>query len=171
MAMLKISSPWIIYYNQVLAMFAEDPEVHVIYDEDNYRLTLYVDNPIKADALTTLMPTEKEFGNIVIEIAVVPSNKYVKPDRETFWVYEAAFDGNSALSYIRRVSMLFGNDLIYVVFANKVVQYFSDNLGDIYGMTSTLYQDLAKAIFKDVPGVYYCTDVTNKLGMPLGEWP
>lgn len=52
------------------------------------------------------------------------------------------------------------NSFTYVVFEKEVVQYWNDNLADYNGLTSTLYQDLAKEIFEDanLDGVYFCTD-------------
>jgi len=44
-------------------------------------------------------------------------------------------------------------------------------LNDIYGNTSTLYQDIAAEVFEDQPGIFYCTDIEGKVGKPLGEWP
>jgi hypothetical protein len=66
--------------------------------------------------------------------------------------------------------------LTYVVFKNRVVQFFNDNLNDPHGVISTLYQDIADEIFADMPyqahgGIAYCTDVEHNLGAPLGEWP
>ena len=60
----------------------------------------------------------------------------------------------------------------YVIFANKVVQYFNDSLSDAHGVCSTLYQDIARDVFGDDCGVYFCTDLEEKsTGAPLGEWP
>ena len=46
-----------------------------------------------------------------------------------------------------------------MVFQNKVVQYFSDNMQDINGFTSTLYQEIAKELFGVDGGLYFCTDL------------
>ena len=51
--------------------------------------------------------------------------------------------------------------MTYVVFKKEVVQYFNDSLGDIHGVCSTLMQDIAKDIFEDTEGVYFCTDTEN----------
>ena len=59
----------------------------------------------------------------------------------------------------------------YVVFENKVVQFFNDDLSDIHGNKSTLYQEIAKDIFGDCDNIYFCTDTKEEIGKPLGEWP
>jgi hypothetical protein len=52
-----------------------------------------------------------------------------------------------------------------VVFVPKVVQYYTDNLGDINGFRTTLYQELAKELFGEselTRGVYFCTDIIDE---------
>lgn len=180
MAKLKLSAPWIIFYKEIEAMFKFDPAVKVIYDEDKNEVKLYVEGAQKADALTQLLPTEKAFGNVVMKITVVPANK-LKAVKEG--LYEAAFEGNSALSYVRSATGIFTNPITYVVFKKEVVQFWTDDLGDINGLRSTLYQDIAKDIFGETQGIFFCTDDTEEInafecnnnglvvGMPLGEWP
>ena len=62
MEKLKLSPPWMTYANEVKALFREDKEVRVVYDDEEKKLKLYVDNPRKADALAQLLPAEKTFG-------------------------------------------------------------------------------------------------------------
>ena len=171
MARLKLSPPWITYYNEVEAMFSEDPEVHVIYDEESNILKLYVSNHVKADALAQIMPNEKVFGNVTLKITVIPSNTSAENSVSCEYdsLYEAAFQNNHALSFVKKIEGIFAYNATYVVFKNKVVQYFNDNLADVYGNCSTLYQELAKDIFSPAIGVYFCTDVPNNLGKLLAH--
>lgn len=172
MAKLNLSAPWIVFYREVEAMFKHDGEVHVVYDEDNMELYLYVDRAAKAAALAKLLPAEKDFGAVKLKITVVPANDEQAEDIRD--IYGAAFYGNPALSFIRNVHGIFSNGLKYVVFRKEVVQYWVDDLGDIYGQRSTLYQDIAKDIFGEADGVFFCTDAEDPkmiLGYPLGEWP
>lgn len=73
--MLKLAAPWVAYFNEVKALFGDDPEIKLEYNNDNYEIKMYVDNQEKADALTQLIPAEKAFGNIVVKTIVIPSNK------------------------------------------------------------------------------------------------
>lgn len=59
MAKLKLSPPWVIFYQQIKALFEKDPNIKIVYDEDEQKISLFVDNANKADALTRLLPTEK----------------------------------------------------------------------------------------------------------------
>ncbi len=164
---VKLSSPWVIYYRQIQAFFKYDQKVHVSYDADSNIIKLYVDDPMKADALAELLPTEKKFGNVTVQLQVIPPN-VVEFDKAE--IFKIAFDGNPAVSYVQSAESPFGT-FNYVVCANAVVQYYSDNLQDIHGYTSTLYQDIAKEIFKEDSEAFFCTDTPDGFGKPLGEWP
>jgi hypothetical protein len=154
---LKLSPPWMTYCHEFDALFGDDPEVQVVWndDDDQKSISLYVKNAAKADALTRLLPTEKTFGNVVVKIKVIPANKEVEPSM--IELMETAFKGNPAFSYAASVSDLF--PINYVVFANKVVQFYNDQLDDPHGVVSTLYQTIAKDVFENVNGVYFCTDL------------
>ena len=172
----KMSPPWILYVSQINALFSNDPDITIEYDNDNVEVKLYVNNNKKAAALMYLLPFEKEFGNVTLDIIIIPSNHNAveKVDLTTAKEYfEAAFENNPVFAFTHVVQGIFTNTLTYVVFKNRVVQFFADNLNDIHGNISTLYQELAKDVFnKDViPGVLFCTDIEEKVGKPLGEWP
>lgn len=166
MASLKMISPWVKYYREVDAMFKSDPDVHVVYDEDENLLKIHVNVPSKAEAIEKLMPMEKTFGDVTLKISVIPCNK---TDRKIFncseddpryysKLFSWAFGGNQAFCDVVPIEGVFGFYAAYVIFAKDVVQYYSDNIGDYFGLTSTLYQNIALDIFRELPGVFYCTD-------------
>ena len=45
---VKLSSPWMIYYRQIKALFSQDPNVKVIFDEENFTVKIYVTGGSKA---------------------------------------------------------------------------------------------------------------------------
>ena len=171
MATLKLSSPWVLFYREIEALFSEDPSVHVLYDADKNETKIYVENSAKAEALTKLLPDKKVYGNVTMKITVVPGNFGSSTLADT---YDIAFDGNAAVAYTKTVQGILTNPIHYIVFHKKVVQFFTDDLGDIHGIRSCLYQDLANEIFEKKDGVFFCTDVKDinaGVGAPLGEWP
>ena len=176
MALFDLSSPWVIYYRETCEMFKNDPEVHVVYKQDENKLCIYVDGVDKAEAIAQLMYDKIEYGNVKITVEVIPANGELKllnvGDLNYVNVFETAFKGNPAFSFVRKVQGILSNSITYVVFQNKVVQYFNDDLGDVYGQCSTLYQDIANRIFKDLDGVFYCTDVeaVKKLSNSLADY-
>lgn len=164
-----ISSPWVTYARKVNALFENDPEVLVDYDNDNLELTLYVENMSKADALTQLLPTEKTFGNVTLNIKVVPANEITKIS-----LFRNAFAGNPIVNKIESVAFAQNAPINYIIFDRKVVSFFNDDMSDFFGAESTLYEDLARDVFDlDHEGICFCTDLEEAPGLnaPLGEWP
>lgn len=158
MAIIKKSAPWVTYYREVNELFKKDKDVFVVFDEENVELKIYVKDQIKASAIQYLMPTEKEFGNVVIKIDVIPANGKELREVSTSNIVTIACDAfrdNDAVYMVTDVSAMF--DLVYVVFRKEVVQFFDDNIGDINGNCSTLYEVIARDVFEDI-GIKYCTD-------------
>lgn len=169
----KLSPPWVDYYHKIEAMFGDDPDVDVKFNDEEYEIKLLVTGPAKADAITQLLPAERTFGNITVRVTVVPAND---GELSKIGLFRAAFWGNPAFVNAVTVPDIFSNEISYVVFQNKVVQYFNDDPSDLYGVESTLFEDIAEDIFEDHAGVYFCTDVDTpdhggSVGKPLGEWP
>lgn len=148
---MKLSAPWVKYYKEVNALFVRDPHVQVMFDEEAYTIKLYVEGSIKAEALEKLLSSEKEFGNVTVKTEVIPAN----PTHNPLELFKATFEGNPAFSYaVQKGGPL--NDFKYVVFEPEIVQFFDDSLSDVNGYCTTLYQEIAKDVFK-VDGVYFCT--------------
>ena len=162
-----LSAPWVKFYREINALFGDDPDIRVVYDEDNVITNIYVEDADKADALTQLLPVEKEFGNVTMQINVIPANTMSATKAS---LITRAFRGNPAYSYGTTVEGIFSSPIHYVVFKNKVVQYFNDDLGDVNGNCSTLYQEIAKDVIGESEGIHFCTDVETdgvSLGAPL----
>ena len=175
---LKISPPWITYVNKLQAIFDEDPQIafNTHFDAGSYSVTLATNNPEKAAALKWLLPEEKQFGNVILNINIDCEKVINKAFGSLKELFETAFYKTPVLAYGVTPEGYNWVPFTYVVFKNCVVQFFNDNLNDPHGIISTLYQDIASEIFADMPsfvggGIAYCTDVEHKLGAPLGEWP
>lgn len=167
MANLNLSAPWEIIYKKINAMFEVDPEVNVIFDRDVNIVKLYVDDADKAYALNELLKKSYDYSSVELKVIVVPTNK--GNVTVTNWtgsvLYNAAFYRNPNFEYAIDGPAVFTNPIIYVVFHPQVIQYFTDDLGDINGYHSTLAQDIAKDIFVESDGVFYCTD-RNAVDLP-----
>ena len=175
---LRLSPPWVTYANKIKAMFQNDPEIKIEYNKLP-EIKLYVSNERKAVAIYLLLPTHKDIGNITLNITVIPPNDDVESlvNNEDFdsikELFDVAFDSNPVYAYSKEIIGVFSNPFVYVVFKNKVVQFFNDNLNDIHGLISTLYEDIARELFTneetyfDVGCVFYNTDIEEKVyGMP-----
>ena len=155
-------------------------ENFIIFDNQNATIRLYVEDQTKADALTILLPTTKTFGNVTVNVTVIPANKStpqntVELDPKNYkQLFFYALQGNKAVSMVHEACGTFSIGFTYIVFVKEVVQFFNDDIGDVHGLCHTLYQDIAKEIFEEHPGIFFCTDVDKAnvyLGKPLGEWP
>ena len=106
-----------------------------------------------------------------MKITVIPANN---ANEDKLTLISKAFEGNPAFSDIVSTE-LFNKPISYVLFRKEVVQYFNDDLSDAHGICSTLYQDLAKEVFGESEGIFFCTEVSPMdegiVGKPLGEWP
>ena len=159
MAILYLSAPWHMYYKELCLLFEHDEEVRIIYDMDEQVISIYVDNAVKAEVMAAVLPTEKKFGNVTLTIVVIPANKNLR--RSCGFDYENLFYGNPIVNEVYTVDGIMTNPITYVVFKKEVVQYFTDDLGDAHGMCTTLYQDIAKRVFEEHEGVFFCTDTKN----------
>ena len=164
---VKLSPPWVTFAHEVQALFAEDTEIKVMYDDSSYTLKLFVDNSDKAAALAKLLPEKKEFGNVTLTIEIVPANLN---DASVDEIFSKAFAGNPALSMAISYDTPFGK-VNYAVFQKKVIQFFNDQMDDINGNKSMLFQDIAKDVFGLDHEIFYCTEASGNLAKPLGEWP
>lgn len=150
---LKLCSPWINYYREIEALFGADKDINIVFDEENYILKLFVNGVEKAEALARLLPAEREFGSVTVKTEVIPAN----PMGDSIGnVYKAAFKNNPVLVNFETIETPFGT-MNYAVFSNDVVQYPNDNIGDINGLRSTLYQEIAKDVFNNEDRVFFCT--------------
>lgn len=155
-----IISPWAEHAKKIEALFENDPDVRVEYNNDVPEVKLYVIGTDKAQAIGKILPESVNFGNINLEITVIPDNdiRSASPDV----LFRTAFLGNPAFSFATTIGGLTSNTFTYVVFKPEVVQYHNDDISDVYGNRSTLYQQLAKEVSNDIPGVYFSTDMVEK---------
>ena len=191
---LKLASPWMTYYNKLNALFGKDPDIKLVYDNDEPEVKLYVECDKKADALMRLLPPVVNFGNVALKVTVVPANNDFVSRAA---LIKDAFDGNPVYAWDVDIYLTQNAPMHYVMFKNEVVQFFNDQLDDPNGNLTTLYQDIAKEILGESDGVHFCTDDPTKphasqvssedcgscgdgdyysedgksMGAPLGEWP
>ena len=161
MSNLKLSAPWVVYYREIEALFGADPEITITIDEENYSVKLYVNNDEKAEAIDKLLPAERTYGTVKVRTAVIPGNPLLEKKTSLF---QTAFEGNPVFAFTKTNEGVFTIPLSYVVFKNKVVQFFADNLQDVNGNISTLYETIAKDVFGETDGLCFCTDTEEKVG-------
>lgn len=161
---LGLVPAWIIIYQEIKAMFERDDEVTVVYNNDSYTVEVYVNNALKAMALETLLKHTYTFGNVTLNVDVIPANKkmkVVRDDEEEFDIlrlYKVAFESNPVLCSIRKLPDMILGGYSYMLFTYRPAQYFTDDLSCWGGVETKLYQDIAKDIFEPRTGVSFCTE-------------
>lgn len=151
---VKLSPPWYTYYHKIDAMFGSDPDIQIKFNEDAMTLKLFVDNQAKADALTKVLQPEIDFGNVKLNVEVVPSDKVDSLEQ----LYKTVFAGNPVFNDVIEECDPSAPKATYVVFNPMIVQFYNDNLADAFRNETTLHQEIAKDLFVQQPGVYFCTD-------------
>ena len=157
---LNLQSPWITHVNKIMSLFKEDPDIHFNYNEDTFTLTMYVDNNAKAEALHKIIDPVKKFGNITLKINIVPANTN---NNDITGILNCAFSGNPHFSRIEKVES--GLGIIggtYCVFKKEVIQFYNDDLTDLYRNYNGLAEDIARDVLNiNNASINFCTDVKN----------
>lgn len=160
MAKFAIQSPWVTYYNMVTKLFELDDKVIIgdigkWSDKADYEFDITVVDHEKYIAMTQLMPSVIQFGNVTLKINVRDGAS----DRD--YVVEAfkeLFKGNRSVRDIKEVADMTGTTHSFVRFEPEVIQFPNDDMTDYNGNWSGLMQDIAREIF-DVNSleISFCT--------------
>lgn len=157
---LNLSSPWMIFYHELEALFSGDEQIKMEFDNDDVVASLYVDDTEKADALDRILPYRVDFGNVTMTIEVIPANG---EKTKAIDLFKKAFKGNKTVSMVDTVKTPHGSDVDFVAFKPDVCQYFSDNLCSVWGLETCLYEDIAMDVFNDwLNEIHFCTEPIEK---------
>ncbi len=168
MVNITLEAPWMTYYKKVVNLFEKDPDIVVGEmekgDEDDafdYIFNIEVYNHEKYVALDRVMNTVVEFGNVTLGIDLFDMQN--NSENETLDLFKTIFDGNGLVKDIQDVVDPAGYHHGYVRFKPEVIQFFDDDLRDMYGNWSGLAQDIAREVFPDAgPDVNFCTALVNE---------
>lgn len=152
---MKLSPPWITYIRKLEKLFERDDEVNVLYDDnsDAPKVKLFCATEAKYDAWMRLLPMTVDFGNVTLSVIVIPPNGNVDYGD----ILSKAFDGNPILKDIKRIDNVPLMREWYVLFEPVVVQYMNDDITSPYGITSTLYADIANDVINVDNSVAFTT--------------
>ena len=125
---LKLSPPWITYVNQIKAMFGADPDINIQFIYENWEVKIFVNDSLKASAISSLLPDYKYFGDMRLDINIIPANGDFIDIEDLPWeeTFNAAFAKNPVYAFAKNVGReeYWFPTCTYVVFKNKVVQSF-----------------------------------------------
>ena len=156
----SLQSPWVTLYNKICAMFERDSDISIepIFQNADgiYEIRLSSDHTVKLKAIEKILKNEFEFGNVKVVVKFIYTA--TEDDTITTHDYEVAFSGNDIFSSIQTIENPWQINASYVIFSKEVIQFYNDDLTDIYGNYNGLAEDIARDIFKDssLP-IYFCT--------------
>lgn len=153
-----LSSPWETIHKQIIALLGPDTEVHVgsIYEGNGntYVFDICSKNGKKIAALEKVLKSHFDLGNVTLAINFI----HERDDEEvTAQDYKDAFEGNSNFVDTVVTSKGLFQDLTYVIFAKEILQFFNDDLSDLYGNMSIIVADAAKQVCNVGENMYFST--------------
>jgi hypothetical protein len=165
---LGLQSPWYTLYNKIVSMFGGDEELTISNITETtkaaenakatYTITISSANAVKLQAIEKILKHEFPMGNIVVKIAFVYEES--KNSDITAADFKNAFTGNPIMSNIKTIETPWKSEMTFVLFKREVIQFYNDDITDLYGNFNGLAEDIARELFNDVTEVIsYCTDI------------
>lgn len=159
MEKVKLSPPWDEYARKLSVLFEQDKEITIEYKERENKISIWVDNTDKYEAMKKLIPFEMDFGGHKLEIEIIPADA-VEAEKDNRYYLKRLFRGNGAVADIQDAE-IGAAEVTYIEFEKEVVQFWNDNLADLHGIKSTLMEDIARDIMPETTNVFYGTDVSE----------
>ena len=131
-----LQAPWITVLGKLQAMFEGDAEVEVkCPDMEANPFVINIDtiNSTKCEALKKVLKTHYEFGNITVDIFVRVIDDGSETEEPTIEDFAEAFAGNPVFVTTATIENPMGQEFDHVIFAKEVIQFYNDDISDIYG--------------------------------------
>ena len=141
---VALSSPWMTYYKKLVALFGDDPELDVLWDDDTKTVTIESVNTFKIMALEKLLNPTVVFGNITVTVKCLVKNG---AEESLSAVFKTAFAGNPHFSQVIDAKVVAMNET-FVLFQPEVIQFFNDDTTDYYSNWNGLSEDIMRDIIK-----------------------
>lgn len=157
---MKLSAPWYQYRNELAGLFELDKQVHVStiksYNGGGI-ITVSVTNHEKADALSKIITSKKDFGNYRLDVKVQDATTVEKEAD----ILRAAFAHNRRVRGVRTEEDATGTEWVYLVMEPDVIQFLSDNLSDYHHNTTLLSANAAEDVLSLDRAFIYTADLTE----------
>ena len=168
----NLSPPWYTLRNEIKCSVGYDRGVAVgPLDTTNtpYIVPIAVSGDDKAVALASIMNAEFPMGNITVAVQVKNSEGVViKPKtpssaEELGEMVKTAFGGNALFSEVVVQSFFPGSPFkaVYAVFDKSVIQFYNDDLSDLYRNFNRVAAFVFREVLNPAPGgiALYCSTV------------
>jgi len=169
--LVKLSPPWYTFFNFVKHSVGSDRCVEVCemkeISEREFLIQVDVKDRNRAIAMATLLVPCKNFGNIDVRVEVCHCGRIVHPNdrcinaRSLVRMFEEAFCTNDYFEYVESVRM-FGADIIFPVFEKGVIQFFNDDISDLYNNYNGVIADVfAEVLRLEINGIHINPSTEN----------
>ena len=142
-----LSAPWQTIQHEIFHLLEPDKEVTVseVSECDNgvYSVDISSKNGKKIAALEKVIKNSFNLGNVQLVINFIHERE---DDDVTVQDYIDAFEGNSNFVTVEETSKGLFQNLVYVIFAKEILQFFNDQLDDVYGNKNIIVADAANDV-------------------------
>lgn len=156
-SLIKLSPPWYTFFNFVKHSVGNDRCVEVCdmkeISEREFLIQVDVKDRSRAIAMATILVPCKNFGNIDVHIEVSHCGRAICPNdrcldvRNLVRFIEEAFCTNGYFEYVESVKM-FGADIVFPVFTKGVIQFFNDDISDLYNNYNGVIADVFAEVLR-----------------------
>lgn len=156
-SLVRLSPPWYTFFNFVKHSIAEDRCVDVLdmkeMSDCDFLIPIEVKDRNRAIALASILVPCKNFGNINVRIEISHCGRIINPcncicdARGILRLFEEAFCTNCYFECVECVE-IFGAARIFPVFKKEVIQFFNDDLSDLYSNFNGVAADVFAEVLK-----------------------
>lgn len=155
---VKLSPPWDGHMSMLASFFAGDGRVKVGYCDDTRTGTIEVLDSRMYDALSQVLRTSIRFGNVTLKLNLVPKfEPKVCPKMTDLEALKVVLAQNPAFSKVK-VQKAAAGAFVFVLFKPVVLQWYNDNLGNPWKLTTSTHELQADRVFKRGLGVSFTTE-------------
>ncbi|MDP4164192.1 MAG: hypothetical protein Q8898_13900 [Bacillota bacterium] len=164
--MTRLSPPWYTLWNEVKNTIGKDPTVTVEnlnVSQHPYQINILVEDANKGSALATILADTHRMGNTSVVVQVINSKgvpyqgKTVHSPVELSSIVTEGLSGNPLFvkSVVQQIAP-YPNapTFVFPVFTKSVVQFFNDDLTDLYhnynNVTASVFRDIMKSTVNGV---------------------
>ena len=141
---VALSSPWMTYYNKLVALFNDDPELNVLWKEEEKTIIIESINTFKIMALEKLLAPTVAFGNVTVTVKCLVKDG---AEESLSAVFKTAFAGNPHFSKVIDATVVAVEET-FVLFKPEVIQFFNDDTSDYYSNWNGLSEDIMRDVIK-----------------------
>jgi hypothetical protein len=172
-AAVGLSPPWFTYRNEIAATVGRDPGVYVsplVQIGNAYYVGVATNDALRGVSLATVLQRQADFGGVKVNVRVtnyagIDYNAFIPTDANQVAALENfAFAGNPLYRGAVVKQVFFGQPTVFPVFTKSVVQFYDNNLADLYqnfnGVAANVVADIINGELAD--GVLIAPSTANK---------